>query len=237
MTKNTIWTSNVIWAEEDKEIHPKPAINYLPEWLKNTPPQIDNGSTAKLLPKIRTVKKCPSFTDIYKEGYILVAPFDIWLSVKIVNDKEITEWRTPHEELKLDIHDVKQMVNYLPKESNVKQVFKLIYPFKCITPKGYSIRQMPLFYHYNNDWHVPYGVINTDKHHEINLQVCYTSKEEEVLIKKGTPLAHIIPFKRSSKINMKYKKYNKKLHAKTLSSNFFIFRHFHNGYYQHNFND
>ena len=236
MPKHAIWTSNNIWAEEDKSIHPKQAVNFLPDWLKNTPPQIDNGVKSKYLPKIRTVKKCPSFTDIYKDGYILVAPFDIWLSVKKQNDTVVSEWRTPHEELVLDIHKVEQMVDHLPKESNVKQIFKLIYPFKCITPKGYSIRQLPLYYHYNNDWHVPYGVINTDKHHEINLQICYTSINDEVLIKKGTPMAHIVTFKRSDRIKMKYKKFNKKLHAKTLSSNFFIFRHFQNGYYQHDFN-
>lgn len=235
MRKSAIWTTNSIWAEEDKSIHPKPAINFIPDWLKHTPPQVENGIKAKLLPKIRTVKKCPSFTDIYKEGYILVAPFDIWLSVKEENEKIITEWRTPHDELKLDIHRVEQMVDHLPENSNIKQVFKLNYPFKCITPKGFSIRQMPLFYHYNNDWHVPYGVVNTDKHHEINLQICYTSNNKEVLIKRGTPLSHIIPFKRSDRIKMNYKKYNKKLNAKTVASNFFIFRSFQNGYYQHNF--
>lgn len=236
-TKKTIWTTGSVWAEEDKDIHPQPSKNFIPKWLRTIPPQVDNGNTAKLLPKLRTVKKCPSFAEIYKEGFILVAPFDIWLSIRTEDGKEYMEWRTPHKELELDVHPHPQMVDHLPKDSGVRGVFKLIYPFKCITPKGYSIRQMPLFYHFNKDWVVPYGVVNTDKHHELNIQILYTSTEDEVLIKKGTPIVQIIPFKRSDRIKMVYKKYTEKLHRKTLFSNFFIFTVFQNGYSKHNFKE
>lgn len=234
--KKINFTSSFIWAEGDKSIHPKEAINYLPEWLKKTPPQIENNSKIKLLPKIRTVKKCPSFSDIYKEGVILVAPYDIWLSVRFENNKKIAEWKTPHKELELDIHSEKQMIDHLPKEANIKTVFKLLYPFKCITPAGYSIRQMPLHYHFNNDWYVPYGVINTDVHHEVNLQIMYISDSEEVLIKKGTPMVHVIPFKRSDRLKLKILNYTDKLHKKVVASNFFIFTVFKNGYSKHEYN-
>ena len=42
------------------------------------------------------------------------------------------------------------------------------------------------------------GLFDTDKIHEVNLQLIITSSDKEILIKQGTPLAIYIPFKRQS---------------------------------------
>jgi hypothetical protein len=58
--------------------------------------------------------------------------------------------------------------------------------------------QLPMFYNFNGDFSVMPGVIDTDIHHIINQQVVYHGDGEEIFIKKGTPIAQYIPFKRSS---------------------------------------
>jgi hypothetical protein len=40
------------------------------------------------------------------------------------------------------------------------------------------------------------GIIDTDVWHEINQQILYFGNGKEIFIKKGTPLAHYLPFKR-----------------------------------------
>ena len=184
-----------------KEFRPYPASEYMPEWFKNVPAEVkatttDNHSSdhiRKKIPNIRTAKLCPSFTDIYNEGFVLPAPCDIWLRV----EKDGTwEYRLSNPMFGMEDHGNHQYVNHV--QGNVKHVFKLTYPYNIIVPKGYSVRQVPMFYDYNPDWHVAYGVLESDKAPEISLQILYTSEDNEVLIKAGTPLAYYVPFKRAN---------------------------------------
>ena len=41
------------------------------------------------------------------------------------------------------------------------------------------------------------GIIDTDIYHDINVQMAYSGNEEEIFIKRGTPLCVYIPFKRT----------------------------------------
>jgi hypothetical protein len=177
---------------DHEDILPKPSSEFIPEWYKNVPVEMkDYKHSFKKLPNLRTVKACPSFTDIFKLGYVFVSPCDIWLKV---HENGEPEWRTPHEFFSLDTHPKAQFVDHLP-DKNVRYVFKFESPFRVITPKGYSVMQLPMMYHFNPEWYVPYGIIDTDIHHEINQQIFITT-DDEVLIKKGTPLNYLIPFKR-----------------------------------------
>ena len=184
-----------------KEFRPYPASEYMPEWFKNVPAEVkatttDNHSSdhiRKKIPNIRTAKLCPSFTDIYNEGFVLPAPCDIWLRV----EKDGTwEYRLSNPMFGMEDDGNHQYVYHV--QGNVKHVFKLTYPYNIIVPKGYSVRQVPMFYDYNPDWHVAYGVLESDKAPEISLQILYTSEDNEVLIKAGTPLAYYVPFKRAN---------------------------------------
>ena len=98
-----------------------------------------------------------------------------------------------------------QYVNHV--QGDVKHVFKLTYPYNIIVPKGYSIRQIPMFYDYNPEWHLAYGIFEADKMPEISVQLLYTSEDNEVVIKAGTPLGYYVPFKRE-KFSMEIGDYN-----------------------------
>ena len=169
----------------------QPAKNFIPEHWKNLTYYKDNKSNIKGYNK--TAKACPSFAEIFKEGYVLPSPCDIWL----YTDGEDWKWETatPVDFIDISHHAGFQYFNSVP-DTDVKMVFKLDNIWNCITPKGYSIRQIPMLYHHNPDFHTLYGVIDTDKLHELNPQIAFTSTKNEIVINKGTPLCYYVPFKR-----------------------------------------
>lgn len=197
----------IIFATDNKhllnfpELHPQPARNFIPSWYKNVPSK-DYEETHSYKPKkinlAKTVKTCPSFIEVFNEGFVMVAPCDIWIRVE---DNGVWEWKTPSDKYHLQEHEDFQMVDYTPN-NQIKKILKLINPWSIITPKGYSVRQLPMMYHYNPNWYVSYGLIKTDVHHEAHQQICITGKENEILIKRGDPLNYIVPYKRE-KLSMK----------------------------------
>jgi hypothetical protein len=182
---------------EFPELYPQPARNFIPEWFKKMPINDDEETKAQDAPKIisghRTAKTCPSFVEIFNEGFVSVSPCDVWLRVR---PDGTWAWKTPTDSFSMEIHEQFQFVKYAPKEANVKAVFKYVSPWYAVTPKGYSLRQIPLEYHYNKDFYVPYGVLKADKHFVINQQIFVTSDKDEILIKRGQPLSYLVPYKR-----------------------------------------
>jgi hypothetical protein len=182
-----------------EELHPQPRRNFVPEWFKKLPADarkyiIEDKPQPKKLPRMRTAKRCPSFHEIFDEGLVIVSPCDIWLSMS--EDNSDWSWETTDANaVSIEYHDNKQFRDFY-KDKNIRGVFKLNLPWKFKTPKGYSVRQFPMNYSNNPDWEVAYGVVRTDVHTEINAQLFYTSKEDEVLIKQGEPLCYIVPYKR-----------------------------------------
>ena len=207
MKKNKItFATNVKGLLEHKELHPQPAKNFTPDWYKKMPTDVKQPGTfhSKVIPNIKTVRMCPSFVDVFKEGYVIPAPCDIYL--KVLPNGE-WQWQTPDEEYRLDIHEEEQFLNHLNGVSNIKKVFKLISPWVAITPKGWSVRQIPMIYNFNPNWQVAYGILNTDVEHELNQQIFFTSDNNEVLIKRGEPLNYLVPFKRNDKLKIEVTSY------------------------------
>ena len=173
------------------KLRPQPVKNFIPQWFKNTP-AFDMKND--LLGGSITVKRCPSFVDIFNEGYVIPSPCDIYFSVA---DNGNWSWRVSNKEVLIETHPDFQYLKH--RKTDTKQVFKLINPYYIITPKGYSIRQIPMMWFDGYDykgWYVPYGVIRTDQWHEINQQIFFTSDKNEVLIKAGEPLNVVLPYKR-----------------------------------------
>ena len=167
---------------------PKPAKNFIPKWFKDIP------SNAKA-----TVKDCPSFPDYFSQGYIL----PMWSDVRLQSDKGHWNWNTPNEQITWSTHGDNQFIDHTKTNFNGVEgqfVFKANCPWKIITPPGWSVLQLPLFYHFNQEWSVLPGVIDTDIHHEINQQVLYHGNGKEIQINAGDPFVLYIPFKRSNKL-------------------------------------
>lgn len=209
---------------------PQPSENFIPDWFNKVPNYKVDANTTLL--RRATTKSCPSFSDTFKEGFIIPAPCDIWLKV---DENGGWAWQTNNGYVECEIHHNDLMVDYLPKSSNVRQVFKLMLPFTIHTPKGVWIRQVPMFWNYNTDFHIAYGQFNTNKIHQVNLQIHYTSDKDEILIKQGTPLGQYVPF-RKEKFDIKLVKQNKKYKLAEGKYIWAVTSRFKGGYY-HNLRD
>jgi hypothetical protein len=182
------FVSQIEGLETIEECRPKPAKFYIPEWFKNIP---SNNPTS--------VKKCPSFTDFFSQGYVV----PMWVDTKIRYNKEIDEWRQESSIPGIDMtfHANNQFIDYVSPYFNGVQgnfVFKANSPWRIITPPGWSVLQLPMFYNFNQKWSVFPGIIDTDTFHQANQQILYHSDDEVVTINRGEPLAVYIPFKRET---------------------------------------
>ncbi len=178
------------------EILPRPSHKFFPSWWKELPVLKSKISIDESIPG--NVKTCPSFPDYLSQGIII----PMWTDTILSFDKNIGwQWKTPDETFKWEIHYPHQFLNstsYSYMNKKAKFVFKAICPWHIVTPPGYSVYQLPLFYHQQDDYSVLPGIVNTDFHHIINQQVLYHTDNYEVFIKRGTPFVQYIPFKRNN---------------------------------------
>jgi hypothetical protein len=191
--------STVEGLESIEQCLPKPAKHFIPQWFKDIPSSISG-----------TVKNCPSFPDYFSQGYIV----PMWCDTKLNYDKEDESWSwtTSSNLFSLEVHGNNQLLDYKKTSFNGidgQFVFKANCPWRVITPPGWSVLQLPLFYHFNQEWSVLPGVIDTDIHHEINQQILYHGSGKSVDLKSGSPFVLYIPFKRSNKLKLDIRYQNK----------------------------
>jgi len=187
--------STVEGLESVEECLPKPAKHFIPKWFKDIPSYV---------PDVTTVKNCPSFSDYFSQGYIVPMWCDIKL--KYVQELENWSWESSSNKFSVDNHGNKQFLDYTKTNFNGIEgqfIFKAISPWKIITPSGWSVLQLPLFYHFNQEWSVLPGIIDTDIYHDTNQQILYHGNGKEITIKCGDPFVLYIPFKRSNKLKYK----------------------------------
>ena len=180
------FVTDVEFLDSIEECKPKPAKNFIPEWFKQIPGNL-NG----------TVKQCPSFPDFFSQGYVI----PMWADVRLKHNKETDQWgwNGSSDSFSWDMHPNNQLIDYVIPTFNGmdgKFVFKANCPWKIITPPGWSVMQLPLFYHFNREWSIMPGIIDTDIHHYINQQVLYHGDKEEITINRGDPFVLYVPFKR-----------------------------------------
>lgn len=177
-------------------VKPERSSKFIPQWLKDTPSFPGEGPI-----NMGTIKDCPSTFDFMSKGYIVPMWCDLHLDIK--EDGSVS-WNTPYNRFIIQHHKDEQYKDYVPKQENdnIVCVLKLVNPFLCKTTSGYGMIQMPLYYHFNKDYEVMPGVVWTDIHHELNLQMIIR-KPGKYFIERGTPLVQYIPYKRE-KIKTEY---------------------------------
>jgi hypothetical protein len=166
---------------------PRPAVQDTPLWLKQMPASMAAGDGQTLL----TVKKCVPFLDAVTSGYIIPLVADVHFrmgekSLEYQSDLPIIE-RHPLAQLQ------GTPFQGLP-------VVKFLNPWIVKTPPGYSC----FFTQPVNRLDVPFyilsGVVETDSYYnEINFpSVAMMRPGSSVTLKKGTPIAQILPFRREN---------------------------------------
>jgi len=212
---NIEFISTVPGLEDIEDCRPRPAKHFMPKWFKDVPATLPNEMKAvpgaKSGPRVSTVKICPSFPDYFSLGYIL----PMWCDSKLYFNPENGEWnwQTSTDSFTWDIHGNAQFLHWVPAHlygSEAKFVFKTSCPWRIITPKGWSVLQLPLYYHFNQQWSVLPGVIDTDVHHEINQQTLYHGNAQEFQIDRGEPFVLYIPYERKTKLDLEIRAANEK---------------------------
>ena len=174
--------------------------NVIPEWFKKI--EKFSGGKLSIFPSTITVKSCAPFMDTFLTGYYMPLPVDL-LVEQTINGPRIT-WNffdLEYKETDFVIERDTGMVPTLPIPKgfhnnhfswSTKQVLKV--------ENGYSL----LITHPLNRDDLPFrtlsGVVDTDNYHlPVQFPFHYISDSEGTsIIKKGTPLCQIIPFKRDN---------------------------------------
>ena len=174
---------------------PKPSNKYLPNWWKQTKLIPTSVSSKTLI--VGNVKNCPSFPDYFSQGFVIPMWVDSILRYEESDNQYL--WRVADDRFKWSVHSQHQFIDDVDFRYQNKKglfVFKTECPWKIITPPGYSVCQLPIFYDFDAEFSVLPGIVDTDVHHTVNQQVIVYSSNKDILIKKGTPLAQYVVFKR-----------------------------------------
>ena len=180
---------------EIDECLPKPTKQLMPEWWHKT--EILRSSVSLDKVESGNVKNCPGLKDYFLNGYIM----PMWSDLIVYYNSELQKWayRVSDERFTVSTHGNPQYLDHVEHTTlgrNTYFVFKLESPWKIFTPDGYSTYQLPTFYHFNDDFSVAAGIRDTDRYHQMNFQLLIHSDKKEIFIPRGTPIAHLVPFKR-----------------------------------------
>ena len=177
---------------------PKPAKEYIPEWHKRMPvyaptPSCPAGDKLSIHNNGTNVtgKKCMPMLDGISEGYIV----PLWADVNVEQTPQgpYVTWTTDINVFSVHGSPYPGMpapMGYHPI------VFKYSPYFRIETPPGYSIFIRPPAGHQDLPIQVVSATVDTDKSVIDSNFPCWFRSDFEGVIKKGTPIAQVIPFKR-----------------------------------------
>ena len=193
--KNITFGTNSKELLLNKNLHPVPLKQAIPDYLKKLKPQKVKFIKGQLQ-QISNFKSCPSYIDVYQYGYAILAPSDISIEMK---QDGIFNWSVASSFRQNDVeqHYNEQLVEHIPIDKNIIGIAKYNTPWKIFTPKGYSCRQIPVPLSYDTEWEAFEGILRTDKIHELNIQLVIKTNEP-IFIPQGTPLCVYVPFKRDA---------------------------------------
>lgn len=170
--------------------YPQPASKFIPDWYKDIEsylggekqPASDGSTTA-------TIKRCMPVFDAMTAGYIITTPCDVVVSIK--NDRQIFDCINFHP---IRFHPIEQAPNHPYKKEYPYP--KWMNPWSIKTPDGYSTLFVQPF-HRDSVFTIMPGIVDTDGFTaNVSFPMVINDLNFEGIIKKGTPMAQVIPFKR-----------------------------------------
>lgn len=178
---------------------PKPAEHYTPRWFKqikpfSTPSPKFCSQTASTN---QTVKKCMPFSDSFDMGYIQETWEDIWIEK---NESE-TNFYFPSGPQIMSSRGPHGHVGFPEVEEYIPTQFTWHPPWWLELPPGYSCIVTHPLNHDDLPFHTFAGIVDSDTYHipPQKGNIPFLLKKNFCgMIKKGTPMYQIIPFKREN---------------------------------------
>lgn len=182
----------------DPQLHgiakiPAPAKQYVPQWYKDTPTHDSEDKRAGT----NTFKSCMPFLDSLTSGYI----FELWtdIEVKNINGQTEIKWARHDYDLIENRNKVKSLEKIPSRPHHHSLTFALKSPLAIKTPPGYSVLISSPFNRLDLPIKPLVGVVDTDKNPMHSGLIPFEmALDFEGIVKKGTPLIQILPFKREN---------------------------------------
>ena len=178
---------------------PKPATRFMPEWYRNQPASVSEEMALPQGGSTGTIKRCMPVFDMMTAGYIMSVPMDIYIDA--TNPAKI-EWSVPMSMKNFGMDMVAthghEQVSHYPVDGRLyhKSIFRIMPFWSVETDAGYST----IFTHPFHRDPVPFkmfpAVVDTDTFISDGHLSMYIEKDFKGIIKQGTPLIQVIPFKR-----------------------------------------
>lgn len=189
--------------------YPQPAILSRPSWWKDIPKKMDRGSD---LPKefgVGTIRSCPAVSDAIGFGYTMFLPTDVYIDN---SDEENFEWLFVSNAIKeefqyIEYQHVDQLKGY-DRDNFSKNLLKINSLFGVKTDPGYSCWFTHPMHRLDLPFRILDAIVDTDKFPANKPYACLIKKNFKGIIPAGTPLVHVIPFKRED-FSMEITDFNK----------------------------
>lgn len=194
--KRRVATSEIKFFATEEQLsafpHPRPAQKILPEYFARMKPQ----SSAH--PKSGTVKRCVPFLEAASAGFIIPLWADCLVTARD-NNLHIEFSENLPMETSLSPHGFEQIRGHpLEKKPYGNIPVKWHNPWGIETAKGWSVLITSPLNHLEARFKILDGVVDTDTYYnQVNFPFLWTGGDGEFFIKRGTPLAQVIPFQRT----------------------------------------
>lgn len=173
--------------------HPVPAKKAAPHFYKVIPPQSSE------VPSSSTVKRCVPFMEAMTAGFIIPMWSDMHVLAK---GGEMTvnfpsNFPLPQS---LGHHGYEQMPNHpLADRAYGRILMKLINPWIVETAAGWSCLFTSPMNHLEHRLKILDGIVDTDTYYNnVNFPFVWTGGDGSFMIRKGTPIVQVFPFKRAA---------------------------------------
>lgn len=175
-----------------KSYSPKPTTDFLPSWYKEMESYAPSKGYSSRTSKMATIKKCMPVFDALTAGYVILTPCDIYVSFQ--NGEVEYESALPNI---ISKHPRKQA--YAHPQGTFNDFPKWESPWSIQTPKGYSCLFLPLMHNPNPWFEILEGIVDTDNYQSsVNFPFILKETLKDFIIPAGTPIAQVIPFKRTN---------------------------------------
>lgn len=171
-----------------------PASKFIPSWWKNTPNSYFDWEKVQA---VRTTKSCGGIIGTFKNGFIQ----PLWSDLAVKVTEERCHVVFSDEKTHSHFHSSYQFPNFYDEHYTLKIQSPWIMKFS----ENIKIALLDPFYLYNKPrpYFTPYGISELyDKFFNPNVFLMFPNIQNNIMIKSGTPLIHILPVT-DKKVTMK----------------------------------
>ena len=183
---------------------PVPAFKEIPTWFKKILPFYENDDTPIDGVQRLTVKRCIAFLDMLSSGYIIKAPFDIYIDT--TEGKQVFQIPQSMESFAnfsanpmIGSHDIRQLEGYpIDKDNYIEHIFRINPIWVAKGSKGVSAIFMQPQHHEVSPLYAVSAVIDIDGYPSTGLLSFLVKKDFKGYVQKGTPIVQVVPFMRQN---------------------------------------